>query len=67
MEKKYTHTIGSLTYNEANGFFFGNVNGRHVTVNQIQTKEGKTIWIVKEELMLYEHAPKQQNQRPGGF
>jgi hypothetical protein len=62
MNKKFTRTIGGLTFNEAHNFFFGNINGMKVTMNQVTLKDGNVKWLVKEEMELYEVTPKQEEQ-----
>lgn len=62
MNKKFTRTIGGLTFNETHNFFFGNINGMKVTMNQVTLKDGTVKWMVKEEMELYEVAQKQEDK-----
>lgn len=60
MNKKLKFTVGTLTYDEKNKFFYGRVNGVHTTVNLAKDKEGKDLWYVAQTLDVWETVEKQE-------
>ena len=69
MKRKFTRTVGSLTFNEQHNFFYGTINGMRVTMNQFTLKDGSVKWFVKEEMEVYEvsqdkQAPAQEGDVP---
>lgn len=62
MKRKFRITVGDLTYNDEHGFFYGRVNGKKVTVNQISDKDGKVKWLVNEELEVWEMKDDKKNE-----